>query len=295
MSNQDKFNAVDYAALEKMSTKELKDLLQQTFDQPALSDEDTNQILAITEVLEIRKNEGDYIDVDVDAAWETFQKEYLPLVDEDASSANNETDVLNEHVQDTSTKKKNWRFTKIAGIAAALAIVIFATGSLIPTANGSSIWDAFVEWTQETFGLGSGTVVKHEEYPKELKELNELLGRNGYSVFGLLPKYIPEGFSNVGTDYVDLDDGGFFVCQLKNSSSLIVLNYKINNNNSSSLEYQKNDVDPELVLSNQHSFYVIQNMDLYSAIWIEEGLECSILNVPTHDELLKIINSIYEE
>ena len=58
MSNKDKFNAVDYTALEKMSTQELEDLLRKTFDQPALSDEDSNMILAITEVLDIRENNG---------------------------------------------------------------------------------------------------------------------------------------------------------------------------------------------------------------------------------------------
>ena len=171
MSNKDKFNAVDYTALEKMSTQELKDLLRKTFDQPALSDEDSNMILAISEVLDIRDNNGDLIDVDVDAAWEKFQKEYLPLVDEDASSATNELDVLNEHVSETKTKKSRWTFKRIAGIAAALAIVIFAAGSLIPTADGSNVWSAFVEWTKETFGFNKDVQGKHIDYPEQLDNL----------------------------------------------------------------------------------------------------------------------------
>ena len=69
MSNKDKFNAVDYTALEKMSTQELKDLLRKTFDQPALSDEDSNMILAISEVLDIRENNGDLIDVDFNSRY----------------------------------------------------------------------------------------------------------------------------------------------------------------------------------------------------------------------------------
>lgn len=295
MSNQDKFNAVDYAALEKMSTKELKDLLQQTFDQPALSDEDTNQILAITEVLEIRKNEGDYIDVDVDAAWETFQKEYLPLVDEDASSANNETDVLNEHVQETSIKKKNRKFTKIAGIAAALAIVIFATGTLIPTANGSNLWSAFVEWTKETFGFNNSFHGEHEDYPEQLKKLEDLLWDHGLSPLELLPKYIPEGYNEVMTLCDERDGLIVFHCQLEKEADSILLQYRVIDDPQSVGEYQKNDTSIEEYQTNKDTFYIVKNLDVFSVTWSDGSIECSIQNVPSHTELIKMINSIYEE
>ena len=295
MSSQDKINAVDYAALEKMSTKELKDLLQQTFDQPALSDEDTNQILAITEVLEIRKNEGDYIDVDVDAAWETFQKEYLPLVDEDASSANNETDVLNEHVQKTSIKKKNRKFTKIAGIAAALAIVIFATGSLIPTANGSNLWSAFVEWTKETFGFNKDFQGEHIEYPEQLENLYNLLGEYGVTAKSIIPKYIPIGYEEENTFCDERENVTVFLCQLSNGDNYIVLQYRLLNNNDNATEYQKNDNSPEEYEFNNLTHYIVQNVNVYTASWSRGSIECSIQNVPSHDELIKMINSIYEE
>lgn len=294
MSNQDKFNAVDYAALEKMSTKELKDLLQQTFDQPALSDEDTNQILAITEVLEIRKNEGDYIDVDVDAAWETFQKEYLPLVDEDASSANNETDVLNEHVQKTSIKKKNRKFTKIAGIAAALAIVIFATGTLIPTANGSNLWSAFVEWTKEAFGFSKDFHGEHEGYPEQLIALDSLLRDHGLSSMELLPKYIPDGYEEETTICDEQENATVFLCQLSNGDNAIVLQY-CSSKNEVTTEYQKNDGDPEAYEVGDLTHFIIKNVDVFTATWSRGSMECSIQNAPSHDELIKMINSIYEE
>ena len=294
MSNQDKFNAVDYAALEKMSTKELKDLLQQTFDQPALSDEDTNQILAITEVLEIRKNEGDYIDVDVDAAWETFQKEYLPLVDEDASSANNETGVLNEHVQETSIKKKNRKFTKLAGIAAALAIVIFATGTLIPTANGSNLWSAFVEWTKETFGFSKDFHGEHEGYPEQLIALDSLLRDHGLSSMELLPKYIPDGYEEVTTICDEQENATVFLCQLSNGNNSIVLQYCLSENEVVT-EYQKNDGEPEEHVVSDDTFFIAENLGNYIATWSDGNLECSIQNVPSHNELIKMINSIYEE
>ena len=295
MSNKDKFNAVDYTALEKMSTQELKDLLRKTFDQPALSDEDSNMILAITEVLDIRENNGDLIDVDVDAAWEKFQKEYLPLVDEDASSAANELDVLNEHVSETKTKKSRWTFKRIAGIAAALAIVIFAAGSLIPTADGSNVWSAFVAWTKETFGFNKDFQGEHEGYPEELIPLDSLLREHGFSSMELLPKYIPEGYTE-DTPVCDEREGlTVFHCQLKKNTSLIILQYRMVDDPSAIAEYQKTDSSPEEYEVSNLTHYIINNLDVYTASWTNGTMECSIQNVPSHDELIKMINSIYEE
>lgn len=294
MSNKDKFNAVDYAALEKMSTQELKDLLRKTFDQPALSDEDSNMILAISEVLDIRDNNGDLIDVDVDAAWQKFQKEYLPLVDEDASSATNELDVLNEHVSETKTKKSRWTFKRIAGIAAALAIVIFAAGSLIPTANGSNMWSAFVEWTKETFGFNKEVQGEHIRSPEQLKNLSTLLREHEVLANDILPNYIPEGYEEDTTFCDEQENATVFLCQLSNGNNFIVLQYRLLNNNEDSTEYQKNDSSPEEYIVGDLSHFIIQNLDVYTATWSKGTMECSIQNVPSHDELIKMINSIYE-
>ncbi len=295
MSNKDKFNAVDYTALEKMSTQELKDLLRKTFDQPALSDEDSNMILAISEVLDIRENNGDLIDVDVDAAWEKFQKEYLPLVDEDASSATNELDVLNEHVSETKTKKSRWTFKRIVGIAAALAIVIFAAGSLIPTANGSNVWSAFVEWTKETFGFNKDFQGEHIEYPKQLEQLDNLLRDHGLASTELLPRYVPEGYEEVDTRCDVKSNVTIFMCRLDNGEASIILQYRLIKNNEDSTEYQKNDSSPEEYIVSDLSHFIIQNLDVYTVTWSKGTMECSIQNVPSHDELIKMINSIYEE
>ena len=292
MSNKDKFNAVDYTALEKMSTQELKDLLRKTFDQPALSDEGSNMILAITEVLDIRDNNGDLIDVDVDAAWEKFQKEYLPLVDEDASSADNELDVLNEHVSETKTKKSRWTFKRIAGIAAALAIVIFAAGSLIQTANGSNVWSAFVEWTKETFGFNQELHAEHFDCPPQLEKLSILMNEHKLPFQGLLPTYIPAEYEEINTIYLPHEEGDMFICQLTDKSNYITLQYLSKSDLSSSAEYQKNESDLTEYSNNSHIFYIAQNEETYSAVWVKGDFECSIQNIAKYDDLLMIINSI---
>lgn len=297
MSNQDKFNAVDRAALENMSTQELNDLLRQTFELSALTDEDTNLILMITEVLDIRDKADNYIPVDVDVAWEDFKKEYLPLAEKGTSLydfEDDETDVLNEHIPVTTTKKKRWTFKRIAGIAAALAIVIFAVGSLVPQADGSNLWSAFVEWTKETFGFNKDFQGEHEGYPEQLLALDTLLRDHGLSSMELLPKYIPEGYKEDITFCDERENTTVFLCQLSNDGNYIVLQYRLLKNEVLT-EYQKNDGEPEEYVLNNLTHYITQNLDLFSASWVNGSMECSIQNVYSHDELIKMINSIYEE
>lgn len=295
MSIHDKFNAVDRAALEKMSTQELKDLLCQMSDQFTAVDDESNAILEIVEVLKIRENNSDYIRLDVTTALETFREEFMPSAEIDPTIYTDETDDEDEHSIHILPKKKRHSYAKVAGIAAAIAIVIFTAGCLIPTANGSNLWSAFARWTRETFGLNPVAESAHRAYPEELAELHKLLNDYEIPAEGLLPVYIPEGYEAVATDCVETEFDTMFLCQLQNDSDIIFLSYLISNDDSGKPIYEKNDSDPEQVTINGQLYYIVQNVDLYSAIWQVHNVEASIQNVRSHDELLKIINSISTE
>lgn len=295
MSIHDKFNAVDHAALEKMSTQELNDLLRKAFDQPSLSDEDSETILAITEVLEIRQKNGENIHVDVDAAWDDFQKEYLPLLNEDDVSADNEMDVLDEQSPSPTAKKKRWTLTRVAGIAAAIGITFFVAGSLIPQADSGNLWNAFIEWTKESFGFNKDIQGEHIDYPEQLEELYNLLGEHGVTTNNILPKYIPEDYKEVDTRCDERSNATMFLCRLEKETNSIILQYCLLTNDDTPSEFQKNDASPEIYSVNGLDHFIIKNVDVYTASWSRGSLECSIQNVPSHDELIKMINSIYEE
>lgn len=295
MSVRDNRHAADRAALEKMSTQALKDLLCQVSDQYTASDDESSMILEIAEVLTAREDNNDDIRLNVDAALETFRKEFLPSADIDPKIPQSEIDDGDVHAIRALPKKKNRAFAKVAGIAAAIAIVIFAAGCLIPTANGSNLWSAFARWTRETFGLNPVAESAHRAYPEELAELHKLLNDYEIPAEGLLPVYIPEGYEAVATDCVETEFDTMFLCQLQNDSDIIFLSYLISNDDSGKPIYEKNDSDPEQVTINGQLYYIVQNVDLYSAIWQVHNVEASIQNVRSHDELLKIINSISTE
>ena len=83
MGIRDDRSAGEYAALEALSTQELKDLLCQMYDAPTFSGEDSDRMLAITEVLSAREDSGTYLRLDTDAALRTFRETYLPSVETD--------------------------------------------------------------------------------------------------------------------------------------------------------------------------------------------------------------------
>lgn len=295
MSIHDKFNTDNHAVLEKMSTQELKDLLCQMSNQFTATEDESNAIIEIMEVLKIREDNSDYIRLDVNAALKTFREEFLPSAEIDPASTDDETDDEDEHFITNLPKKKNRSFAQIAGIAASIAIIIFTAGCLIPTANGSNLWSVFAQWTKETLGINTASESVHEEYPEQLDALYGLLRQHQLPADSLLPRYLPKGYEEINTICDNLPNEIVFFCQLQKGPDVILLQYINNPSKDFTAEFQKNDCSPEEIIIHDHVIYIVQNMDLYTATWVVGTVQCSIQSVSSHDEIVKMINSIYEE
>lgn len=289
MSNRDNFNLTDPAELERLSLDELNAILDGDF----ASDDriSTDTILLVLE--EIEKRVGNTPSPTLDAAWETIKKEHLRPAAQGAE-AEHETDIENGQSITPKTKRRHKLLPRIIGIAAAVAIVIFAAGSFIPSANGSNLWSAFIEWTKETFGYSTDNKVQQGTIPEQLQELYALLGDHGVPATELLPTYLPEGYELLDTRCDEQENATVFSCMLYNGEESIMLQYRLLKNGEATTEYQKEDVEVEeyVIFSNVH--YIFENTGTYTAIWSDGFMECSIQNVPSHEELIKMINSIYE-
>ena len=77
----EKRNAAEAAALEKLSTRALRERLSGLLDADPPTDGESETILAILRILE-RRGDGDYLRVDTRAALETFRAEFLPAAEE---------------------------------------------------------------------------------------------------------------------------------------------------------------------------------------------------------------------
>ena len=83
MSGLDSGNRKDYSKFDRMSTESLEELLRLDAELPDGEGSDIDEILYISEVIAKREEEhptGRYSEIDVEAAWETFQTKYRPFV-----------------------------------------------------------------------------------------------------------------------------------------------------------------------------------------------------------------------
>lgn len=292
MSKYDNFNLTDRAELEQMSTEELNDILDASIEQGAWISTDT--VMLVLEVLEARAEDTQA--PELDAAWEAIKNEYLPQAVERVSKNKHETDNRNEHTIEP-LRQKRIPFAKVAGIAAAVLIIIFAAGNLIPSAESTNLWTAFVEWTKETFGFGEKVSEwDKNEIPDQLKELQNSLLEYEITEVELLPHFIPSEYQRVSTVVDDRDDVTVFLCQLQNGGDVIVLQYRFWKEKDSSAESQRDpDNQEEYLGANGQSYYLAENEGLYNATWIKGNIECAILNVSSREELIMILESIRGE
>ena len=289
MSTFDNFNTTDRAELERMSMDELNAILDASYEPDTRISMDT--LLLVLDVIE--KRVGKTPSPSLDAAWENIKKEHLRPAAQGAE-AEHETDIENGQSITPKTKKPKKILPRIVGIAAAAAIVIFAAGSLIPSANGSNLWSAFIEWTKETFGYSTDNKVEKNEIPEQLQELYDTMLIHGVPATELLPTYLPEGYEAAAALCDDRENATVFTTMLSHGDHSIMLQYRELKNGGATTEYQKNDTEPERYTVHNLDHFIVGNLDLYTATWSNGNMECSIQNVPSHEELIRMIDSIYE-
>lgn len=265
----------DTGWLDSLSTGELYAFLQQ-------DEQDAEIIAAASRLLDAREQESV---PSVDAAWESFQRDYLPLAEQGETLCDPEPEP----------KRKRRFLSRAVGIAAALSIVLFA-GFLIPAANGSSAWETFVLWTKDTFGIRGAAMTERVEYPEELTELRQLLEAHDHFQANLLPQWLPEGYT-AGDTRCDIreDTSVFFTMLQREPDEIIMLFYRTLGEDGVGSTFEKNEAPPEEYVVHGVTHFLFQNVDLYTAVWQAGDLECSIQNAPDRDDLLRMIDSIYGE
>ncbi len=290
MSNKDNFNPSDRVQLEQMSTAELKALLRASVHPDSQMDEST--ILLILEVLEAR--DPAMQPEEVDAAWERFEREVIDAPK--TAQTEDETDIEIEHKEIPLTQKRR-SLSKILGTAAIIVVILFAAGSLIPTAEGTNLWVAILDWTRETFGFAAdGEEWDENVIPEQLAELNDQMLQQGFFFSNILPHYIPEGYKMIATVSDDREDVIVFSCQLQKDNNAIMLQYRVWKEKDSSTEVQKNEDKPEEYTNEKGQvFYIAENESLFNATWTKGNIECAVYNVMSRSELIQILDSIRGE
>lgn len=276
----------DFSEYSHMSTDDLEAILRADFELPESEESDMEKILYITEVIAQRNAghpTGRY--ANEDEAWESFVEDYCPEEDRE---------VLRRGKAAEKPRRGKRFLTRVAAIAAVIALAA-AAGTVTASAFGFDFWDWLTGWTREVFSVLAPKSIPDDncEIPEQLIELQEAMEEHGFPD-GLLPAWLPDGYEMAE---LKCDDTPFFVHlygRLKNNrNDLIILDYYMHLDNETAFEVQKNDGDPEPYESGDVTHYITTNFETYYATWAVDNVVCVMSGFTYHDELIRVIDSIY--
>lgn len=282
----------DYSLFDTMQTEELEEILYQDSLLPEGERADPDLIWYIMEVLVSRQEKEGHID-DVDAAWKSFEKNYLPLANDptplygDDDNSNSEEENTEGVTQSRSRKKRSLRTVWIA----AAIIGILVLGSFSAYALGYDLWGVVASWTKETFGFSAPTQRDTADIPTVLEPLRDAIDECGVVGY-TLPHSFPDGYQNKDVKVDQHDSYIEFSSIYVDEDSFIIfeLIYQFDDNHSKM--YEKNSDAPEEYWHNGIQFYIFVNAGQYTAVWNQGGIEYSLFGVNSHEELMTILDSI---
>lgn len=318
MSGLDSENRKDYSKYDEMSTESLEELLRLDAELPDGEGSDIDEILYISEVIAKRDSEqptGRYSEADVAAAWDTFQTKYLPYAtdghslydfddDKPGNSKDTVPDIPSPSVKSRISARGRRRLGRVASFAAAIAILL-GLMTVTAYAMGYDLWAVVAQWTKDTFTFVPASKVSDVGEPNVSATLNSgeyadlQAALDAYGVTEqLAPTWVPDGFYidevvvnvNSSPDYVV-----FNICYKTDIKSIIIqIKMHHNQENVSYTTWQKDDMDVDTVIIADCTFYTMQNAGRECAVWTNGPFECTINGDISSDELLKIIESIYD-
>ena len=282
------------ALFEGMSTEMLMDLLCQDAVLPEGECLDADTIAQITEILASREECQTYRP-DVDAAWDSFQQNYL-TPDFDGTplySGEEEQEKVQKAPPAPQRRAKKARPRRVrALIAAAAMLAVLFTGTVASYAFGFDLWGVVATWGSETFQFeeAPGRVV-----PEPLKELAENLEVYGLMDRDLLPTWLPEGYELLGTQFDEMSSYTYFSAMLERGESRMTISYQLYFGENTDIAYEKDGGDPEEYVAGGQLHYIMTNAGKYLCVWINDHVECFISGADSREDLIQIIDSIYTE
>lgn len=215
------------------------------------------------------------------AAWDAFQKHTAP-----ASSKDTDCTPAELHSAPRHRKLRRIPFLVAALIACMLMTLVVAQ------AAGGDLLHAIISWTDETFNLsGSGIAndpVQNRVLSEELTELSDTVDQLGITE-PVMPHMLPEGYTQVEFDYYP-DMSCITAVYVSGDDNILV---NIISSKDGTVSYQKNPGDPEVYQANGLTFYIMKNVDVYTAAWLTDNYCCCIANVADKDLLYEMINSVW--
>jgi hypothetical protein len=308
MSELDDIKRKNTEQLDQMSTDDLEELLKAKSQSSENTDmEDVFSILEVIEKREKTNPSGKY--TGVDAAWDSFQKNYRPSSKEAKSIYDFAEDTKDNTSYPSDVKKledinlfrrdrrplRRKALLRMACVIASVVIVLFSS-TIVARAFGFDLWGAVAKWTSDTFGFESkdttdeGTVTG----PPVIKYVDLAEALYDYNIAAeLVPSWIPNAFSLADLKILETPKKIVFDAVYNNDNKSITIHITdISEGTNGS--YEKDEQYTTIYEKNDIIHYIMTNNEQIVAIWMNENYECMISGNLSEHELKKMIDSIYE-
>lgn len=230
---------------------------------------------------------------DSQASLERFHERFPSLFEEQRVSPAPEPTQL-------PVPKSHRRFSRLATVAATIAAMMLTMISA--QALGVDIFGFFAHWTSETFFFSGGTNQAQQTklYPLAIGESAEYESLEAaLSEFQidsvLVPSWYPEGVGTLAVS-ADVSTDGMRIYAVSDSESPFV-SLSISDFDKEAGPPSIIEKDGSTVSSHEaggHVHYIIIDGKWCKATWVVDALQCIIRSNVPKNEMLKIIDSIYE-
>ena len=230
-------------------------------------------------------------DFDVKQSWEKFRSQHAILFDEDA--------LPNPEVP--KRRSNGFRFRKTFARVVVVAAIVALFSMFCAQAAGIDVFGVIGRWTEETFRFSApassrSPAAQNEDLlsnPKEYTTLQDAF--DDYSISELLaPTWIPEGYV---LDYVEVVPSSgqiLFNASYSNGQSTLTFSYSYRTDSVfQSSTFEKDDASVVEYTKNGIIHYIMSNVDVRVAAWVNGTCECSIFGPLSVEEMMVMIDSIY--
>lgn len=198
--------------------------------------------------------------------------------------------LLLESLESEPAPKKRRSTVRMIVIAAAAALLM---GLMIIQVSGVDWMGNFARWTSEKFGFSTRDYEVITQWNPEYDGLRAALEELGITE-ELVPKYLPEGYRETTLRVEPLGRTIAAVYSFEDNSIMISIDVA---NCPEGILVEKNTKDPEVYVAGNIEHYTMTNTDSgqFVAAWKNRDYNCAIFCVPTKDDLIRMIDSIYTE
>lgn len=283
MSNSDNSGHRDYSRFERLSNEELRSILARDSLLDDGEDADMDSILAISEILAGREHTSAS---EIDAAWESFQKDYRPYT----MDAKPLFALDDEKEERSEGRKKTRLLVRIVSIAAVISLLL-GFGAVTAYARKGALWNVVVNWSQGSFRLAD----PDEPKPGPFYALATALRGCGIRE-PLVPKWLPDGYGEGTFQFEDISGFMQFYSTCYNGEKEIHMNvFRYSSEQRPDTVYESDTSVPyEIYEAGGVEHYLMMNDKYRRAVWMNGDLECSILGEVSEQEMKRIIDSIYK-